>query len=423
MAKSLAQGEADEAVYGAPMRDRPVPRISIQAFCESPETGSVLQRAAQDRRLAKAHITVHMGGIVAAAEHFRETTTPNLVIVECREKGEVLLKRLESLAEVCDANTRVIIVGTDNDISLYRELIRQGVNEYLVGPIEPLQVIESIAALYAGPEAAPIGRVLTFVGAKGGTGSSTIAHNTAWCIAEQLKIDTCIVDLDLPYGTAGLDFNQDPNQGIADALSSPERLDDVLLDRLLVKCTDHLSLFAAPAAIDRDYEVEGEAYETVLDIVRQTVPCVVVDLPHLWTPWAKAILLASDEIVITATPDLASLRNAKNLVEILKANRPNDSAPRLVLNQTGVLKRPEIPAKDFAEAVGIAEPLNLPFEPQIFGTAANNGQMLPEVNIAARPAQAVMALAAQLTGRERRDEPKAKPGAQLFSFLKGKKAG
>src|SRR5690606_14097496 len=128
------------------------------------------------------------------------------------------------------------------------------------------------------------------------------------------------------------------------ALTAPERLDDVLLDRLLAKCTDRLSLFAAPAVLDRELDMSGEACDTVLEIVRETVPCAIIDLPHIWSPWTKHVLLSSDSIVITATPDLASLRNTKNILDTLRAARSNDTPPFVVLNQTGVPKRPEIPA-------------------------------------------------------------------------------
>ena len=90
-----------------------------------------------------------------------------------------------------------------------------------------------------------------------------------------------------------------------------------------------------------------EAYEAVIDAVRQSTPCVIVDLPHVWTPWVKACLIAADEIVIVATPDLARLRNAKNMIELVRNARPNDAPPRLVLNQVGMPKRPEIPVQGF----------------------------------------------------------------------------
>ena len=303
--------------FGAAPHERPVPRISIHAFCEFPDTGAALQRAAADRRLSKAHLTVQLGGINAAVDHYHGQVTPNLLIVETRLNGQAALDELDRLAQVCDPATKVVVVGRVNDVELYRELMRRGASEYLVAPLSPLQLIEVISGLYLDPDASPIGRVVAVVGARGGAGSSTIAHNVGWCIAEEMNINTAIVDFDLPFGTTGLDFNDEASQGVADALSAPERLDDVLLERLLIKRGEHLSLFTAPAALERDYDAIPEAYEAVIDAVRRVMPCVVVDLPHAWTPWIKNCLIAADDIVIVATPDLASLRNAKNLVDVI----------------------------------------------------------------------------------------------------------
>jgi pilus assembly protein CpaE len=405
--------------FGAAPHERPVPRISIHAFCEFPDTGAALQRAGGDRRLSKAHLTVQLGGIAAAVDFYRGQVTPNLLIVETRLSGQQALDELDRLAEVCDPATKVVVVGRTNDVELYRELMRRGASEYLVAPLSPLQLIEVISGLYLDPGASPVGRVIAFVGARGGAGSSTLAHNVGWCIAEELEINTTVVDFDLPFGTTGLDFNDEAGQGVADALSAPERLDDVLLDRLLIKRGEHLSLFTAPAVLDRDYDAVPEAYESVIDAVRQSTPCVIIDLPHAWNPWIKACLIAADEIVMVATPDLASLRNAKNMIELVRQARPNDAAPRLVINQANVPKRPEIPAKDFAETMGLEPVAVLPFDPALFGQAANNGQMLIEVQARAAGSEAVRRLARALTGRS----SAASSGAptSIFSFLKTKK--
>ncbi len=407
-----------EEAFGAAPHERPVPRISIDAFVEFPDTGAALQRAGADRRLAKAHMNVQLGGINAAIEHFQGQVTPNLLVVETRLNGQAALQELDRLAEVCDPSSKVIVVGRVNDVELYRELMRRGASEYLVAPLNPLHLIEVISGLYTDPEAAPIGRIVTFVGARGGVGSSSLSHNVGWCIAEELRINTTIVDLDLPFGTTGLDFNDEPSQGVADALSAPERLDDVLLDRLLVKRGDHLSIFSTAAQIDRDYEAATDAYESVLDAVRQSTPCVIVDVPHLWTPWIKATLVSADDIVLVATPDLASLRNTKNLVEILRQSRANDSPPRLVLNQVGVAKRPEIPVKDFAETIGIEPSLVMAFDPYLFGQAANNGQMLNELAPKSPAAGSIRRLAELVTGRVPQPLQKASP---LLSFFASKK--
>ena len=413
MAKNPTQAEE----FGAAPHERPVPRISIHAFCEFPDTGAALQRAGADRRLSKAHMNVQLGGITAAVDHYHGQITPNLLIVETRHNGQAALDELDSLAEVCDPATKVIVVGRVNDVELYRELMRRGAAEYLVAPINPLHLIEVVSGLYLDPDAKPIGRVVSVIGARGGAGSSSIAHNIGWTIAEEMHINTTIIDFDLPFGTVGLDFNDEGGQGTADALSAPERLDDVLLDRLLIKHGEHLSLFTSPSTVDRDYDAIPEAYDSVIEAVRSISPCVIIDLPHTWTPWIRNALIGSDEIVVVATPDLASLRNAKNLIELVRTARPNDAIPRLVINQMGQPKRPEIPAKDFAETIGVEPSAVIPYEPAAFGTAANNGQMLVQLMPKAASSEAMRRLAALVTGRQAQNQK----GSSIFSFLKGKK--
>ncbi len=413
---SAADHEAD--LGREPPRARPVPRVNIQAFCEDQSTASVIQTASEDRRLAKAHVTVQMGGVQAAIAFYKNAATPNLVMIESLLERGPLLADLDRLAEVCDAGTKVIVIGHINDVLLYRELVRRGVSEYVVAPVTVGQIIESISAVYTDPETGPIGQVIAFVGAKGGAGSSTVCHNTAFAIASALKNDVVIADLDLPFGTAGLDFNQDPLQGIGDALATPDRLDEVLLDRLLSRCSDYLSLFAAPGTLDKPYDLDPDACESVLDVVRENVPWIAVDVPHLWTAWAKQVVLRADHVVITATPDLANLRNAKNLVDQLKGARPNDRPPLLVLNQVGVPKRPEIPVKDFAAAVGLEPKVIVDFDAQLFGTAANNGQMIEEVSDKSEAAEAFRTLANLLTGRVEQKSDRTSLLAPILSRLR-----
>jgi pilus assembly protein CpaE len=407
--------------FGAAPHERPVPRITVHAFCEFPDTGTALQQAGTDRRFAKAQITVHLGGISAAVEHFKSQVTPNLLLVETRLAGQEALNELDRLAEVCDPATKVVVIGRHNDVELYRELMRRGASEYLVAPLEPMHVIEVVAGLYADPESRPLGRVIAFMGSRGGTGSSTLCHNVGWCIAEEERINTTIVDFDLPFGTVALDYNDEPGQTIADALLSPERLDDVLLERVLLKRGDHLSLFAAPAEIEREYDIAPESYEFVVDAVRHASACVLLDMPHHWAPWVKGTLVSADEIMVVATPDLASLRNTKNIIEHLRHTRPNDVPPKLVLNQVGQPKRPEIPVKDFAETIGIEPTLVVPYEPMMFGQAANNGQMLSEMNLKSPLVEGLRGLAATLTGRKLSTAETPAERSALFSLLKGRK--
>jgi pilus assembly protein CpaE len=399
---------------GSVERARPIPRISIQAFCETQTVAEIVQHAAEDRRLAKVHVSVHMGGVVAAVAHYQESPTPNLIIVESSLPRAQLLAELDRLAESCDSGTKVIVIGHMNDVLLYRELLKRGVSEYLVAPVNAVNLMESISNLYNDPQSDPVGHVFAFIGAKGGVGSSTICHNTAWTLSEVLKSGVIIADLDLAFGTTGLDFNQDPVQGIAEALSSPERLDEVLLDRLLTKCSEHLSIFAAPVVLDRDYEILPDACDMVIDVVRQSVPYVAVDLPHGWSVWTKRILLQADEVVITAAPDLANLRNAKNVIDLLKQARKNDSQPHLVINMANMPKRPEITVKEFENALGLKAAVVIDFDCETFGQASNNGQMIEELNSKAKAAPSFREIAMALAHRK---EVKVEKKSALAPFL------
>jgi pilus assembly protein CpaE len=394
-------GEAGAAADAVGRDDHiaPAPRVSVQAFCETVETAAAIQAAGEDRRMAKAHLRIQMGGLTAAVEAYQSSPTPNVIILETEHRNEDILGGLDQLANYCDAGTRVVVIGRMNDVTLYRELVRRGVSDYLIAPVGTLQVVRAICGLFSAPDAKPVGRIIAVVGAKGGVGASTVAHNIAFSISRDLALDAVVTDLDLAFGTAGLDFNQDPPQGIAEAVFSPDRIDTAFVDRLLAKCTDHLSLLAAPATLDRVYDFGADAFDSIFDSLRATVPCVVLDVPHQWTGWSKQTLIGSDDILIVASPDLANLRNAKNLYDFLKGARPNDRLPRYCLNQVGVPKRPEIKAADFAKALEDEPVAIIPFEPQLFGAAANNGQMIAEISASHRTAEIFQQLAQQLTGR------------------------
>ncbi|HWV02405.1 MAG TPA: AAA family ATPase [Devosia sp.] len=409
---------AAEVATGA----RLLPRITIQAFCEHSQTAELVESAVHDRRMSKVALTTHNGGLEGAIESYKSNPTPNLIIVETSLPTNEIPTALDRLAEVCDASTRLIVLGHVNDVLLYRELIRSGVSEYLVLPTSAQSIVNAISDLFAAEGAAPIGRTIGFIAAKGGAGASTIAHNVAWAISQHLRQDVLILDMDLPFGTAGLNFNQDPPHGIADALSASGKVDPTMLDRLMSKAANHINLLTAPAMLDKTFDYGERDFEQVLELAQKTTPVVILDIPHAWTAWVRHTLATIDEIVIVAEPDLANLRNAKNLSDTIKALRPNESEPLLVINQIGVPKRPEIAPKEFATSVECKLLSQVQFDPQTFGTAANNGQMLAEVAANNRINDVFRAIGMHVTGRSI-PEPSSKSGSlKLSSLLKLKKA-
>jgi pilus assembly protein CpaE len=150
------------------------------------------------------------------------------------------------------------------------------------------------------------------------------------------------------------------------------------------------------------------------------MPCIVLDVPHLWSGWSKRALVSADDILIVAAPDLANLRNTKNIFDLLKASRPNDRPPLFCLNQIGVPKRPEINAAEFAKAIESQPIASIPFDPQMFGSAANNGQMIAEVAANHRTTEMFLQMAQRLTGRSETKKSKGNFLSPLIDKLRGK---
>ncbi|MGF1618981.1 MAG: CpaE family protein [Rhodomicrobiaceae bacterium] len=382
-------------------------RTRIDVFCEDAGTAETLAGLALDRRLAGIDFKRRMGGIHAARTAYAETPSPDLIIVETLLDASGILADMERLAEVCDAGTRVIVIGHLNDVLLYRELLRRDISDYLVAPVEAGQMVDAIRTSLKDEPAETLGRVIAFIGAKGGAGSSTVCHNTGWVLAEQMKAGTIIADFDLAFGTLGLDFNQDGGQGLADALAASYKLDAAMIGSLLAKCSDHLGLLTASYMLDDSPAIQTEDALRLTERLSQTVPFVLLDLPSQWHGWSRALIEEADDIVITAEPDLANLRNAKNLIDTARAIRKTAKPPILIMNRAGMPRRPEIALRDFANAVDLTPSATIGFDAQTFGVAANNGLMIGEAAPKSRHLELFRGLAGLLGGKTpaRKTEP------------------
>ena len=301
----------------------------------------------------------------------------------------------------------MIVIGHVNDVLLYRELVRRHISEYLVAPLSAGQFAEAIAGALAGHSAQSPGRVLAFLGAKGGCGSSTVCHNTGWALAEMLGVPTIIVDFDLAFGTLGLDYNQDLGKGIGEALAAGDRLDAAMLDKLMSKCSERLSLLTSPCILDTDPDASPERAVQLVQLMGRAASVVALDLPLGWRASTRALIAEADQLIITAEPDLANLRNAKNLIEAARALRASDKPPLLVLNKLQMPRRPEISPRDFATAVDLEPAALIDFDAQLFGSAANNGLMIGEISAKAKHAELFRTLGETLSGKAAAAERKS----------------
>lgn len=389
----------------------PLPALSLAAFSITAETHLALGTLGACHPMARVRMTLAQGGLDAAIAAFESAPSPQVIILEHRGTHDALLAGLDTLAEHCEAGTRVIVIGEENDIALYRELMKKGISEYLPRPVTAGQVLRCLSDLTAQPGAVRRGQVHAFIGTGGGAGSSTVALNMAWLIGQSRKTPVSLIDLDLDFGTAGLNLAIDGARGIADALTAGARLDGQFLDGLLTKVDDHLRVLPMSEGPD-PAEPAPEVVDHLIDLAREGAEHVVLDLPAARSATARRALVNADHVVITATPDLAGLRNAKKIVEMLRTLRPEAAAPFVVLNKTGMARRPEISAKDFAAALGLPLVAGLSFDPRGVVQAANAGKAYVAGGRGTAAGQALRPLVDALAGHP------AKPKVRFVDSLK-----
>jgi MinD-like ATPase involved in chromosome partitioning or flagellar assembly/TPR repeat protein len=266
-------------------------------------------------------------------------------------------------------------------------------------------IADALCRLYADTDKS---RVIAVIGARGGIGASTIAHNLAWCIAERQHAAAALLDLDLAFGAASYAPKEGAEFSIADAFARLDAIDETL-DRTAIERTPRLRIFNAPAAVERALEPEPEALQAVIAHARRMSAFVVLDLPHAWNAWIKHALLGADDIVIVSGPDLASLRNTDNMLKLLRSEPGRVASPIVALSMVGVPKRPEIPFKDFSEALVLAPSATFAFDPALYSSATMAGQSIYEAAPNSKAARALDALATQLTGCEPVESKNAPP--------------
>jgi pilus assembly protein CpaE len=378
----------------------PLPHLTVHCFLIDEGPQAAFERYKNDRLMAHTRVEIVLGGVEAAAARYAASKTPDLIFLEIDADKDRVLLELDRLAEVCDPGTKVVVLGRRNDVAIYRAVTSQGVADYLVAPYAASDMLDVTGRLFLPDgDAQRLGRVIAFLPAKGGCGASTFARNVAWSLAETGDRDVALLDFDLSFGDDALACNVESRYGVSEALSDMKRLDAALLEHFFVKQGARLSMLTAPTTLPTDAVMPSpEAIEKLITVARGQMPLVVLDLPHLWTPWVVSTLRAADAVAIVTTPTLSSLRNTGMLMEALKQLRPNDPAPIAVLNQTGQGPS-EVPKKQRAAALTFPIAYEFAFEKKHFGEAEFEGVMLRD-RAPQRVRDQIDALARALTGED-----------------------
>lgn len=353
-----------------------LPALEVHMFLQSLESHVAVRRAQRNNAFSRLQWTHREGGVAEAVETYRTQRSPDLLIIESHQPHATVIRELTELAQHCRSETRVLFIGggSENDVELYRELIKLGVNDFLAPPVEPARLITAILDIFKDISSLKLGRVTAFIGAGGGTGSSSIAQNVAVAMSHLMETNVILADLDPQFGTVGLNFDIWDAYTLTDVLRRRSPIDEQLIERILKKVNDRLGLILVEPGVDSLPNLPVAAINSILNLANTTARHVVLDMSHVWGLRVKKTVSKADHVVVTATPTLAGLQHAIGLFEVLRRVRATEPDPILVLNMVGMPRREEISAEGFREALGISTVIEVPFASRRFSRSQGGGE-------------------------------------------------
>ena len=368
----------------------PTGRVRLMAFAADGECESCLHTYLS--QLSFPNATIKIGGIARAIQYLGAKRSPESLIVDI-SGADMPASLVRDLAELCEPGVTVIAIGDRNDIGLYRDLVQAGVSEYIVKPLTLQLLAKALSPKPAAAEGSPIsrklGKVIAVVGARGGVGTTTLAINLAWYLANRPKRRILLLDLDLQNGDCALALNLRPTPGLREALANPLRIDSVFLERAMAVHCEHLFVLSAEEPLRADAEFSAEAVETLVGVLRTQFHYVIADVPRVRSaPYWRALGMADIRVIVADQ----TLRSVRDTVRLRAALGEGNAAhgDLLVVNRSGEGGRYAMTLEEMAK-VGLRPKVVIPFLPKLFTTAG----LTPRGKFT----ESVAALATEISGR------------------------
>ena len=401
MTASTAKVGGAEAFAAEPFVDED--REPFAAFVCDDVTRETVGRVAERRGWSDAE--VRRGGIGGALRTLGIAPPPRIMVIDVSEASGPA-EAVEGLAEIASADSAVVALGTQNDVELFRRMLAAGAADYLVKPIdaEALETaLERAEQPTHGPGDSPErqGRLIYFVGARGGVGTTTLASNSAWLMSEELRRRVAAVDLDLQFGTLALALDLEPGRGLREALEDPERVDDVFIDRATTRMSDRLHVLAAEESLDDAPQAAPGGVANLIQELRRHFDAVVADVPRGLVGREPALMSEADEIVVVCELSLTDLRDVNRLVHLARMHAPKAQL-RVVANRVDPRDKGQLSRKDFERGLEVKLQSMLPLESDALAKAAVTGKPLAAVARRSRVTRGLRDLSVELVGVPKR---------------------
>lgn len=362
------------------------------------------------------------GGIANAVRSLSVMTSPEFLVVDLSDSDDPR-GDINALAEVCEPGTVVLAVGTQNDVSLYRDLINSGIQDYLLKPLTVDMVKDAIntaqaALLEPAATADPGGpeshKVIAVIGVRGGVGASTLATSTGWLIGNELNRDVAILDLDVHFGTTALTFDLEPGRGLCDALENPGRVDGLFIERAMIKESEHLSILGAEAPMAEPMNPDPAALSHLVEELTQTFEIVIIDAPRNIVTAHPHLLNDVTDIIVVSDLSLAATRDTIRMMAFVAENAPAANC-LLIVDQVAVGMNNEVTLKDFETSVERKADWAVPLDIKSALIAAKKGKSLPQAVPSSKIVRSFKEIAERITGISAAAEKKQPVWAKLVA--------
>ncbi|MCF8467149.1 MAG: AAA family ATPase [Sneathiella sp.] len=339
------------------------------------------------------------GGITAALNRIEPGNSPKVVLADISKSADPDGDITRLIRKMGPDNT-LIILGTSNDVGAFRKMIALGARDYLVKPltVEVLKdAVENVDRQSLALHAAQSGRLTVLVGVRGGVGATTIATNLAWIMANEEKLPTALLDLDLHFGTTTLSLDIETGGGFREALENPHRLDKLFLDSAIVKDGDRLAVLGTEEPIDELVEISEESIDALIGEISQDYNQVIVDLPRHLLPTQGALLASADTVILVSDQSLAGIRDINRITQAMTSLQTKGRILKVV-SRVGSDRAAQVSRADFERGLNEKIDYVIPEESKTLTICANAGKAIGEVAPKSPISKALRELSAEVSG-------------------------
>ncbi len=368
--------------------------------------------------------TVVAGGADLFATMLEGEAPPKFVIVDFDNQTQPV-QIAARLVSLCGPAAKIIAVGSANDVGLYRNMLAAGLTDYLVKPLTAEALTQAMILTTRGADKtgneSKEARIVIMVGVRGGIGTSTIAINAGWVMAHELKQKVALLDLDMQFGTSALALDLEPGRGLRDVVSSPQRVDSLMVASAIVSESENFAILSAEEPIDEPVLIDNGAITALMKEMRPNYNVIIIDLPRHLLAAQKRLLSVAHEIILVTEMSLVGIRDTLRLRTVLKS-LGCPAHVSMVATRIGPNRPAAVEEAAFNKGTQSKIDFTIPDDHKNVVAASNAGKMLATIAPNTPITKAIQQLAKFMSGAVAEEGTEKKNGKKpLASLFGGKK--